>query len=67
MQEIVINEKNKKRLHDLNTQVQQLSAYMRVIGDTILANADIEGEYLFSPDFSKLIKKEAANGGSVPR
>ena len=31
---------------------------MRVIGDTLLANADIEGEYKFNNDFSKLLKAD---------
>ena len=69
MKEITINEKSKKKLQDLDKQIHQLSAYMRIIGDTILENMNEEGEYGFSPDFSKLVKKEVPkdNGNRVSK
>lgn len=69
MKEIAINEKNQKRLQDLNNQIQQLSSFMRIIGDTLLNTANVQGEYGFSQDFSKLLEKEISkpDGNSVPK
>ena len=69
MKEIAIDGRNQKRLQELNNQIRQVSSYMQMIGDTLLNNADVKGEYGFSPDFSKLVKKEIPkpDGDSVPK
>jgi len=58
MDEIVIDDKNQKRLQEINDQMRQLGSYMRIIGDTLINNAKVIGEYQFAPDFAKLIKVE---------
>ena len=66
MDEIVIDEKNQKRLQEIDGQIKQLGTYMRIIGDTLVNNAKAGGEYRFTQNFEKLIKAGAENLQPLP-
>lgn len=64
MQEIIIDEYNKKLLQDLQKEIADLQYKMNLICAVILNREKAEGIYHLNEDCSKLIKCEDVGGAN---
>lgn len=57
--EIFIDEKNRRLLMDLLNAINNLQDRMNLICSVIMNRENKEGDYILTPDCSKLIKKSS--------
>ena len=57
VQEINLDSKTQKTIRDLVQGIQSMQAQLNLVCNTVLNVKGLEGEYILTPDYKKLVRK----------